>query len=110
MRTILVSVLSLASLALMAGCFHANVDVDADGWARKLDDKMASSEAKSIACRRVRAEGLDEEHLDKYETKATRQDNAWWVSFDAKRGQGGWPASFAVRVDENGKTTVYMGD
>ncbi len=106
-RPAIIAIFAICVTMWAVGCF--NVNVDASGWSEELDKTIASSQARGIARNAVVKEGLDEDSLEKYEVKAVRQDVGWWVTFDAIRSVAGWPANFAVKVDDSGNAIIFRG-
>ena len=99
-----------AVLSLSAGgCININANASADGWSKKLDEKIDKSAAISTARDKAAAEGLNADKK-KYKATATsskEEEGAWWVQFDAIDPDITRPAKFSVYVDAKGKATLY---
>jgi hypothetical protein len=106
---------AIFTAAFSAGCFNASVDTR--GWqsvAREYKDAYAPSDRdkqRAIQAARETAieAGLAEKDLDRYDMDAAYRGESWWVEFRHEdRGGKSWPDRFVVRVDRDGKTTLFQ--
>ena len=98
--------LALAGLAVTIGCVSANVNVDADSYARKYMGVADRASAIHIAKDRAKKDGY---HVEDYRASAQEDKGAYWVTFDliASDESRGQPVRFVVHVAPDGSTEVY---
>ena len=103
-------IILLVAISFVSARGCVRIDVNADGWAQKLDNKLEKSRAIMIAKDKVKSEGINP---DDYKTSAERKDGVWWVMFDAVKGGGapGRPSRshFSVRVTPDSAAIIFNG-